>query len=216
MVELPIFKKLKKISHKNVAVFEDIIVQEVFNIFSTAVLHGGTAIWRCYKGNRFSEDLDFYIAPKERNKISILLKKLEEYGFKILKRKFTQNAFYSKMEKSNIEIRFEVLFKEVKNYTTKEYESVSGIKFAINTLDAEDLIKEKVESYKKRRLIRDIHDIYFLLDYASRDKVHKSLITLLKDFKEPLDEKKLKFLIISGVAPKLEEILNKIKKYANY
>jgi hypothetical protein len=37
---------------------------------------------------------------------------------------------------------------------------------------------------------------------------------LLKDFKKPVDEKELKFLIITGVAPKLEEILNKIKKYA--
>ena len=214
MVELPIFKKLRKKIHREIAILQDILVQEVFKIFKSAVLHGGTAIWRCYQGNRFSEDVDFYISPKEKNKIKKFLENLEKEGFKILKKKFTQNAFYSKISKNGIEIRFEVLFKEIKNYSTKEYETAEGIRFVINTLSPEKLILEKISAYLKRKLVRDIYDIYFLLNYSSKEKIKSALLKLLKDFPKPLDEKELKFLIITGVAPKLEEILNKIKKYA--
>jgi predicted nucleotidyltransferase component of viral defense system len=214
MVEFPIFKKLKKKIHREIAGLQDILVSEVFKIFKSAVLHGGTAIWRCYQGNRFSEDVDFYISPKEKNKIKIFLENLQKEGFKILKKKFTQNAFYSKIKRNDVEIRFEVLFKEIKNYSTKEYETIEGTKFVINTLAPEELILEKTYAYLKRKLSRDLYDIYFLLDYASKEKIKNYLLKLLKDFKKPVDEKELKFLIITGVAPKLEEILNKIKKYA--
>ncbi len=214
MVELPIFKKLKKKIHREIAGLQDILVSEVFKIFKSAVLHGGTAIWRCYQGNRFSEDVDFYISPKEKNKIKNFLENLEKEGFKILKKKFTQNAFYSKIKRNEAEIRFEVLFKEIKNYTTKEYETIEGLKFVINTISPEELILEKVSAYLKRKFIRDLYDIYFLLNYVSKEKIKIYLLELLKEFKKPVDEKELKFLIITGVAPKLEEILNKIKKYA--
>lgn len=144
----------------------------------------------------------------------MFLENLEKDGFKILKKKFTQNAFYSKISKNKIEIRFEVLFKEIKNYITKEYETVEGTRFVINTLSSESLILEKISAYLKRGFIRDIYDIYFLLRYSSKEKIKNALLKLLKNFKKTVNEKELKFLIIIGVAPKLEEILNKIKKYA--
>ena len=144
----------------------------------------------------------------------MFLENLEKDGFKILKKKFTQNAFYSKISKNKIEIRFEVLFKEIKNYITKEYETVEGTRFVINTLSPESLILEKIYAYLKRGFIRDIYDIYFLLRYSSKEKIKNALLKLLKNFKKTVNEKELKFLIIIGVAPKLEEILNKIKKYA--
>ncbi|MEM1546291.1 MAG: nucleotidyl transferase AbiEii/AbiGii toxin family protein [Candidatus Methanomethylicia archaeon] len=34
---------------------------EIYNSFPEAVIHGGTAIWRCYGSNRFSEDVDVYL-----------------------------------------------------------------------------------------------------------------------------------------------------------
>ena len=49
------------------------------------VLHGGTAIWRCYAGNRFSDDLDLYVKSDNevsgiRNDVSFVLKR---YGINI-------------------------------------------------------------------------------------------------------------------------------------
>ncbi|MGC8981476.1 MAG: nucleotidyl transferase AbiEii/AbiGii toxin family protein [Minisyncoccia bacterium] len=214
MVELPIIKKLKKRLHREIAIFQDILVREIFDYFETAVLHGGTAIWRCYQGNRFSEDVDFYLSPREKNKILKFFEKLENLGIKILKKKFTSNAFYSRLKQNEVEIRLEVLFKKIENYITKEYETAEGLKFVINTLSAEDLIEEKVAAYLKRKMVRDLYDIYFLLNYADKEKIKKEINKLLNNFKKPIDEKELKFLIIVGVAPKLNDILNKIKNYA--
>ena len=215
MVELPLIKKLKKKIHQEIAMAQDILIREVFNLFKTAVLHGGTSIWRCYSGNRFSEDVDIYISPKEKSKIENLLNNLEKLGFKILKRKLTSNAFYSKLQYQKVIIRFEVLFKSVKSYLTREYEMADGLKIVVNTLSPEKLIEEKTNAYLERRLIRDIYDIYFLLNFVEdKNYVKKFIAKLLNNFKEPIDEKELKYLIISGVAPKLEEIIKKIKKYA--
>jgi len=58
---LPIDKKLKKRTHKIVALAQDILVMELYNSFTNAIIHGGTAIWRCYGSNRFSEDVDVYL-----------------------------------------------------------------------------------------------------------------------------------------------------------
>jgi len=138
---------------------------------------------------------------------------LKNLNFKILKRKLTNNALYSKLKYNEVELRFEVLFKEIKKFTTKEYEMADGTKIVVNTLSPTDLIKEKIEAYLKRFKIRDLYDIFFLLDFVNQKEIGKNIFHFLENFKYPEDEKELKYLIIVGVAPKLEEILEKIKKY---
>jgi predicted nucleotidyltransferase component of viral defense system len=213
MVILPLIRKLRKKIHREIAFAQDVLIQEVFRTFNSAILHGGTAVWRCYQSNRFSEDLDFYISQKEKEKIEKFFDELKNLGFKILKRKLTKNALYSKLKYNEVEIRFEVLFKEIKKFATKEYEMADGTKIVVNTLFPEDLIKEKVETYLNRLNIRDLYDIFFLLDFAKQREIKNDLSRLLKNFKNPKNEKELKYLIIVGTAPKLEEMLKKIKKY---
>ena len=58
---IPLILKLKKATHREIAKAQDLIVETLYEVFETAVFHGGTAIWRCYKGNRFSEDIDIYM-----------------------------------------------------------------------------------------------------------------------------------------------------------
>ncbi|MEX2016890.1 MAG: nucleotidyl transferase AbiEii/AbiGii toxin family protein, partial [Candidatus Pacearchaeota archaeon] len=78
----------------------------------------------------------------------------------------------------------------------------------------EELILEKVSAFLKRRKIRDLYDIYFLLNYAKREeKVIISLNGFIKNFKNPLDEENLKVIIISGVTPNSKELLEAIKKW---
>ena len=71
---LPIILTLKKEFQKKIARAQDIIVEEMGKHFNQVVLHGGTAIWRCYKGNRFSEDVDVYIS-KDLNKINYFIRR---------------------------------------------------------------------------------------------------------------------------------------------
>jgi predicted nucleotidyltransferase component of viral defense system len=41
---------------------------KMYEKFPNAVIHGRTAIWRCYGSNRFSEDVDVYLQLKDKNK----------------------------------------------------------------------------------------------------------------------------------------------------
>ena len=68
MPNIPLNLRLKKKTEKEIAYAQDVILGEIYKFFPNAVLHGGTAIWRCYNGRRFSEDLDFYL-PKQKEKI---------------------------------------------------------------------------------------------------------------------------------------------------
>ena len=63
-----LFNRLKKKLHREIALLQDELIDIIYSIEPNAVLHGGTAIWRCFQGNRFSEDLDFYLTPSKNFK----------------------------------------------------------------------------------------------------------------------------------------------------
>jgi len=41
---------LKKKIHKDIAMAQDLMIIELYDNLSNAVIHGGTALWRCYGG----------------------------------------------------------------------------------------------------------------------------------------------------------------------
>lgn len=207
MVEIPIVLKLRKEGHKEIARAQDLLIEEVYRVFEDAVLHGGTAIWRCYKGNRFSEDLDFYL-NKDNKKIEALFENLRK-NFVIEKRKISENSLFSVLNFNGTIIRFEAIFKKVKG-ELKEYEKADGNLISIYTLSAEELIKEKADAYLKRLKIRDLYDVFFLLRYADKTT---DMNRLIKNFKKPVDENELKVLIIEGLIPSVEGMLNYIRKW---
>jgi len=207
---IPLILKLKIKEHKEIAQAQDLIVEALFNVFDKAVLHGGTSIWRCYNGNRFSEDIDVII-PKDLDKINIFFEKLAQRGFSILKKKITQNSLFSKLKINNIIVRFEALFKHVKGIL-KEYITVDSTFLTVYTLASEDIIKEKINAYLSRLKIRDLYDIFFLLRYSKKDIIKEDLKKLINNFKLPIDKKELKVLIIEGICPSIEEMLDYIKR----
>ena len=85
MPQIPLILKLKKKAHKDIAEAQDIIIRELYTLFDKAVLHGGTSIWRCYGGNRFSEDIDVYI-PNDQKRIDSLFEHLKKNGFVIYRK----------------------------------------------------------------------------------------------------------------------------------
>ena len=205
---IPLILKLKKELHKSIATAQDLIIQEMYNIFNDAVLHGETGIWRCYKGNRFSEDIDVYI-KKDIKKIDLLFRNLEKKGFIIVKKKIKENSLFSKLQLNRTFVRFEALFKNVKG-SLKEYETADGNLITVYTLTPEEFISEKVDTYLKRAKIRDLYDIFFLLRYVD-DKNKCKLQLLIKKYKNPVDEKELKVLILEGLVPDSEKMIDYIK-----
>lgn len=210
MTEIPLILKLRKQAQKDVASAQDKIVEEIFRVFGkTAVLHGGTGIWRCYHGNRFSEDVDVYI-PKNLNKLDLIFENLEKIGFIIEKKKIGENILHSNLRLDRIIVRFEAFFKEIKG-EIKVYEKVDGNMINVYTLLPEELIREKIDAYQNRRKIRDLYDIFFLLRYIkNKEKVSDELKKFIKNFKNPVDKKDINDLIIEGVVPDAEGMLNYI------
>lgn len=215
MVILPIDKKLKKRIHKIVALAQDILIMEVYNNFPAAVIHGGTAIWRCYGSNRFSEDVDFYLPLAVKNtNTENFLEDLKRKGFTIEKFKKTNNSIFAKFLYSNAVIRYEVVFKKIENFVTRSFEMNDGSFILVNTLPAVEMIKEKISAYIKRKKIRDLYDIFFLLRFVEdKEKIKNDLVKLVEGFKKPTDEKELKALIISGSVPTLDSMLEVIERW---
>lgn len=208
---IPLILRLKKLKHKEVAKAQDLIIEELYNIFDNVVLHGGTAIWRCYKSNRFSEDIDVYLA-RDNEKLNVLFSNLEKKGFVIKRKKISENSLFSNLVFDRTVVRFEAIFRNVKG-VLKEYESAEGNLITVYSLTAEELIKEKVNAYLKRCKIRDLYDIFFLLRYADKNKVKFDVKLLLQHFKEPSDKQELKVLIFEGLTPDVEKILQYLNSF---
>ena len=202
MAQIPLALRLRKQVHSNVAVAQDIIVKELYGVFERAVLHGGTAIWRCYGGNRFSEDVDFYL-QRDLKKLDVFFRKLEENGFVINKRKIGEKSLFSVLEFNGVIVRFEAVFKvPLPKGVLADYESSDGNLISIYALSPEELIAEKVAAYLGRRKVRDIYDIFTLLRRVKdASAVSGELKKLVRSFKVPVDKAELALFVIKGVFP---------------
>ncbi len=211
-MKLPLVLKLKKASHKEIAGAQDLIIEELYRVFSQAVLHGGTAVWRCYRGSRFSEDIDVYL-PKNKEKIEALFKNLEKRGMVVEKKKITENSVYSRMKLNRAEVCFEATFKKIEGQL-RDYELADGNLIVVYTLSPEELVSEKIAAYLSRLKIRDLYDIFFLLkEVRERGKIENDLRRLLRERKRPVDEKELQVLIIDGLVLPWEKMWEYIKNW---
>ena len=209
--QIPLILRLKRTSHKRIAEAQDLIIQELYKVFDKAVLHGGTSLWRCYKGNRFSEDIDVYIS-RDMKKLNLLFKNLEKAGFILEKKKIGENSLYSNLNFNGTHVRLEAIFKKIKG-SLKEYTKTEGNLITIYALNPEELIIEKSETYQKRFKIRDLYDVFFLLRHVTiNPEIKKSLTNLIKNFRQPVDKEELKIIIMEGIVPNAEDMLNRIKR----
>jgi len=215
MVILPINKKLKKKIHKTIALAQDVLVMQIYDNFPKAVIHGGIAIWRCYGSNRFSEDIDIYLPLTIKNAdMKNFLDRLERKNFIVEKFKRTNNSIFAKFSYLDVIIRCEAIFKNIRNFVIKPFEMSDGTFILVNILQPEEMIKEKISAYFKRRKVRDLYDIFFLLKFVEdKEKIKNHLLKFIEDFKKPKDEKELKALIISGSVPTIKNMLDVIKKW---
>jgi predicted nucleotidyltransferase component of viral defense system len=210
---IPLNQRLKRRQHIEIARLQDIAVETLYRVFPEAVMHGGTSIWRCYSGSRFSEDIDIYI-EKDAEKIEELFTQLRAAGFSIAKKRVKENSLYSKLVLNDTEIRLEAVFAKIRGIV-KEYETYEGMLLNIYTLLPEDLILEKISAYRKRRKVRDLYDIFFLLRHVTDPrKVMPKLKEFLVDFRRPLDENELRILILVGISPRTGDMLDYIRRWS--
>jgi len=192
---------------------QDSIMAALNKIDPLLVMHGGTAIWRCYNGNRFSEDIDIYANAAQAKRLS------RELTWALTR----QNV---KMEYHN-DIRIVTVFNETArtkieamkperriNPVQREYQRADGTTLIITTLSIDDFILEKLRTYEKRRYERDLYDIYHLTSLRPLSPMLKKKIeSFLNGIEQPLKEKgSITGLISAGATPTFETMVELIKK----
>ncbi|MFH1520773.1 MAG: nucleotidyl transferase AbiEii/AbiGii toxin family protein [Candidatus Micrarchaeota archaeon] len=210
-MKIPLANKLKKRLHREIGLLQDEVLDIAYEIENSVILHGGTAIWRCYGGNRFSEDLDFYSKPRKfENEFEALVKRR---GLFITKIKKTDNLVFSKISNGEVEVRAEFNFSKSVRGTLGTYERMDSSLTTIFTLSPEELIFEKIDAYSNRMLIRDIYDLVHLTAMVENPKsVAERMKSFLINVKKPVDEKNIKAIIYSGAVPSFEQMLEILKK----
>ncbi len=212
---LPIMKMLKKREQQEIAIFQDIVVRMLYQADSTVVLHGGTAVWRCFGGNRFSSDIDAYIVQQstiEKVKKGIQAT-AQEYNIKVEKIKDTGNLLFIRFSSGASYLRVEINYKKEKiNPISTGFEMTDGTHINVLTLTPEDLMLEKIGAYSDRRFMRDIYDIYVLSDrIPENSKIRAKVIDFLSDIEPPVNEKALEGLVYAGTAPNFSSMVDHLR-----
>ncbi len=211
-MRIPLFNRLKKRLHVDTALLQDELVDIVYKVSPKAVLHGGTAVWRCYAGNRFSEDLDFYLGSGKGFEEGFR-KALNSRGLSLLKFKKTANSIFSKISNGVVEVRFEAAFRKPKAFEPVPFERVDGSFMNVLTLSLENLLLEKLSAYRNRLLVRDLYDVFMLSSMVSPNKkLYSEVSSFLKTPKKPVDENNLKAIVFSGAVPSFEQMLLALKR----
>jgi len=207
----PIETKLKNKNQVAIARAQDLAMEALLALDEKLILHGGTAIWRCYNGKRFSYDLDIYASSIQVKKIS------NELKYELSKRGLymdipTNSEKIIDMHSNDAVVKLEINVKTSIKNVQMVYSKADGSSMFINTLNASDFIIEKIKAYTSRLYIRDLYDIYHLVStQAINENSIKSLIQFLGNIEKPVDAKELQDLVYEGIAPSFEVMLGYIK-----
>lgn len=207
------------------AILEDELLELVLKHYDRLVMHGGTAIWRCYGGNRFSRDLDFYnnLDPSKESEFQKNIHKiLIDNGYSIREEKYNNKTLtlHIIIRGNATTGKLDITFKKASGIAA-EYVKVDGSKKLIYSLSPEELLREKIDTYINKYEngtdeIQDLYDIMILKDKVTpTQKISERLKKLVLKVKEraPEDEKELHKLIISGVTPDFTGIINIIERW---
>lgn len=205
MVDLLTGDKLRKAS------LQDEIVSTIFDSVNDAVFHGGTAIWRCYDGKRFSKDIDIYV--NKGKSIEKILANLTLKGDKIKKDKQRkEKLFYSVIgHGTDVSLQFK---KKRATGIVVPYRNIDGTLISVYSLAPEALILEKIETYVDRLDERDIYDMMVLTNSASKKTlVSDKLARFLNNIKEPKNKNSIKDLVYAGVSPSFDQMVEYLKDW---
>jgi predicted nucleotidyltransferase component of viral defense system len=209
--------RLRKREHRDIAMLEDVMIRVIYGLDSTTEIHGGTAIWRCYGGRRFSKDIDVYIASQEKwQELKERIKSAaNKYGAEVIKLKDTGYLIYIELLMNDIYSEIDVNYKNYyKKPVIKQYENLDGSLYDVLTLPPEELIREKIVAYTDRKSLTDLYDIHILVDFVDAGAIPqlKKFISSIKKPEEmKKEEERLKNLIFEGPVPSFGNIVTYIK-----
>ena len=177
---------------------QDTLVELIYSyVQPDAKMYGGTSIWRCYDGGRFSEDIDIYTGRGFSKKLELWLSK---GGLQITWR---DPEISSNVRISNgvAEVLLEAKVGDAESKLS-QYRKIDGSAITIYTLTPTELLKRKIEAYSSRLYIRDLFDIFVLTNHLDKNdySVSRPMKEFLKNIEKPVDERILASLVYKGPA----------------
>jgi predicted nucleotidyltransferase component of viral defense system len=215
-MELPIEKKLDDQARVDRARLQDDVVESLYNVNPTTVLHGGTAIWRCYGGNRFSDDIGLYLlTDRESERVREgLVWAIRKFGIDIDKSRAIRDTTVVTVKRGTASVRIEMARNKTRiRPVDRNFERVNGTYLNILTLSPEDFIVEKIATYSNRRYVRDLYDIYHLSNMVENGKsINRKMCNFLRGIEKPADEGVLKSIVYAGAVPSFQGMVSQIKR----
>jgi len=241
--ELENIARLKRLSLVNTEkdYLQDLIL---FSIYSTIgkelVFKGGTCLYKIYKLNRFSEDLDFTLAKKIDMKklgnkiisdlkllnIKSKIKDIKEYKNEINVRLLLNGPLYKGNKETqcfiplNISLKEKILFEPKKESIIPIYKELPN--FEIFAMHEKEILSEKVRAIFTRVKPRDIYDLWFLIIKKNINPDIKAINKKLSLYNLTFDFKSFKKKVenmeglwktdLKGLTISEVEEFNKIKK----
>ncbi len=211
---------------RNRAVLEDDALDLLVKNYDAFVMHGGTAVWRCYGGNRFSRDLDFYSnldASEESRLQKEIHELLVENDYPVREEKYNNktNTLHIIFRGNGTTGKFDITFGKADGHAV-EYMRVDGSRKMILALGPGELLVEKIDTYLSKYVngAEEIHDLYDIM--VLKDKIGKpskeicrkidAFLTKIKD-RPPKNEKDLRQLILSGAAPSFKDMIGILERW---
>ena len=191
---------------------QDYVIDIIYDRFQPdALLYRGTAIWRCFGGARFSEDIDMYM---NKGSFDSFISSLDRYGLRLL---WQDPEFPMFIRIANDHT--ELLLKAKEGYVENEiraYSRVDGSTKTIIVPSPTELMVSKIEAYLNRIFIRDIYDLFILTNWLDKTDyvVRTNLFEFLKDIQTPVDEEVLASLLyFAGRNLDFIKMVNYIKRW---
>ena len=220
-------RRLRILDHIWKDYLQDMILHIIYTEKPNIVFRGGTCIWKLYKGDRFSEDLDLCVEAIPEGLEKHITKELGLLGFDptIERRKRTANMLFARFAIASpahprpTTIIIEIL--ESRECAKKgspatiysPYPDIPPI--AVLAPNPDSLAADKVSAIFGRDKPRDIHDLYILLKQGAKPDVKNIANHIpgftMESFKQKMEAKsrewkKLEPLLVARLPPLEEEI----------
>jgi predicted nucleotidyltransferase component of viral defense system len=215
------------------AKLEDTLMEILYSKYVNLVFHGGTAIWRCYSGNRFSRDLDFYMEAKtsaeKMQEYRAVSKFLQENGFAVKEKGYskTNDTMHFVVELAGTKMKIDINFKYKKGIHA-DYSKIDGSRMVVLSLSPEELLNEKITAYNdkldneggfKHPEAHDLYDMWYLTSLIKKadSKTVKRLRELIAriENKPPADISSLDHMIITGLPPSFGFMVKRLKEWVD-
>ena len=212
------------------AKMEDTLTEILYRKHRELVFHGGTAIWRCYSGNRFSRDIDFYFGIKDEKEKEVFFngtkKFMKDLGYAVKESGYdnirgTMYVVVESYAKMKIDINF-----RMKTGIPVEYSRVDDSKMIVLALTPSQLLTEKIEAYEDKMNytqeysepeVQDLYDMYHLTSFIkTKNRIPiVRMRKLVKSIEEdpPRNFRSLDHLILNGISPSFEMMINHLKAW---